>query len=195
MTHSGRGNATRGITLVELLVVVGIILLMMVLAVPAISNLNRSFNAARAGAVVREHLELARQHAVTRNEAIVVSFINTTDASGHQGFNVLQLSRRGNNGALIPLERPVRLPAGYALAEDGEWSSIIAELPSATIQFDSGPRDSKEILFEARGAADLPLESQWFLTIHNAANEAEPDANFITLVIDPPTGRTFAYHP
>lgn len=74
MTTFAQRSKRSAFTLVELLVVVGIIATLLVLVVPAFTGLGRGQNMRSSVAQLRSTLALARQWAITRNENTYVIF-------------------------------------------------------------------------------------------------------------------------
>lgn len=71
---TSRANARSGFTLIELMVVVGVISLLMVLLVPAFTNLKRSNDITNAAYTITGALEQARNYAIANNTYIWVGF-------------------------------------------------------------------------------------------------------------------------
>src|SRR5262245_9979521 len=63
-----------GFTMTEVLVTVGIILVIMALAVPAVGPVLRSMNITKASSMITDELNSARQLSLTRNHDIEVRF-------------------------------------------------------------------------------------------------------------------------
>ena len=88
-----------GFTLVELLVVIAIIVLLSVLAMPAISSLVASGNMTRNVSELSDTLELARQYATANNTYVWVAFYSST---GTNGLNSLSVAVLASNDGTDP---------------------------------------------------------------------------------------------
>jgi len=188
------GSAPSGFSLIEVLTVLAIVALLTALAAPAISSIRDSMQLARAGTLVQDQLHLARQMAITRNEPVIVSLFETTDETGN-AINMLTLSRIRKDGSRDLLTRASRLPLGCGVLMETAWSSVM-NLPTETRSLPSGiEAECRDIRFNPSGSTALAASAKWFLTIHLRRNKEKPGANFITLAIDPVTGRIFFYQP
>lgn len=184
-----------GFSLIELLVVIGLIVILAALLVPAIAGLQGSFQLSKAAAQIQDQLSLARQLAISGNEPVIVNLCETEDAQNRKGMNTLALCRIGQGGSLEIMEPPKQLPPGTSVSTNGVWSSIM-DLPVSEVTLPGGKKvDARAIRFEPSGSARLAVSGAWFLTVFGHQKSEDPDVNFVTLAIDPVTGRVFAYQP
>ena len=178
-------------SLLELLVVVTVMVIAMSLTLPAVVGMQRSYHLSKAASQIKDNLQLARQLAMARDEPVVASFCKVPDEFGKASYNVLMLSRELPDGTLAPISKPIRLSGAIGISGDARWSSIMTDALSGTYTnvFPNVNAPCQEFRFKASGATDLPSSSSWYLTLfHNPDSTALP-ANFVTLAIDPVTGR------
>lgn len=182
-----------GFSLMELLVVVVIVALVAALATPSLSSVLGSLNVSRAGQLIQDHLLLARQLAMTQNTSVVVSFCEMPDESGKPGFNTLLLSQLQKDGTLEAIGAPLKLSQGTVISPDQTWSTIMTLLgTNVSLRNQSVP--CHQFRFDSDGATSLSASGTWCLTVYDGKTSA-PDRNFVTLAIDPVTGRIFSYQP
>lgn len=194
MDRSLKTCSQSAFTLLEVLMVIGILILLAALTLPAVSGLQRSYQLGKSGGLLQGHLELARQLAITGNTPVIASLCMTRDESGNEGFNTLYLSRPGPGGELEAVARPLRLPPGFTISSDREWSSLM-DLEERELGLPSGRVPCRQIRFGASGSTDLPPSRNWFITVYHGETNPERNSNFITLAIEPVTGRVFQYQP
>lgn len=181
-------------SLVELLVVMAILTLLMTMVVPAISSIQQSYQLNKSSALLRDNLLLARQLAITQNTSIFASLCQVADESGQKRFNTLLLSRLRADGSMQSISKPVRFPPGFSISTDSKWSSVMT-LAETNVPLLASSVPCRQIRFKASGSTDLPVSSDWFLTIYHDPGSSGPSHNFVTLVLDPITGRVFSYQP
>lgn len=179
-----------GFSLLELLVVMAIIVIVASFSIAGLRGMQRGYQLTKAANQVKDSLQLARQLAMTRNEQIVASFCKVRDDFGSQGsLNALQLSRVDTNGTMEPVARLVRFPYGFSISENSDWSSIVGLLPETNTVVQATSVPCRQIRFRPSGFTALPSSNACYLTIYNSLGTATPSNNFVTLSMDPVTGR------
>src|SRR5688572_11545085 len=81
---TGFKTARQGVTVVELLVVIGIIVILATLSAPAVNRVMRASQLTYAGSLLSDHLALARQTALSKNHNVEFRFYQFAEP-GAQG--------------------------------------------------------------------------------------------------------------
>lgn len=211
-------------SLIELLVVCGIIALIAGFAVPSVVGMMKGSQLTQASQTLTDQIALARQLALTKNRSVEVRFYRfgdpespgeSPDKPDEGKYRGMQLFEVSNNGAALPIGKFQRLPTGIVMSK-GALSSLIEKLPERSASSASGdpelpilPGDSKweyrivAFRFLPDGSTDLsPVGGgsggNWFVTIHGIEQSetlSKPPANFFTLQVDPVSGTTKAFRP
>lgn len=140
-----KGRRTVAFTLIELLVVMSIIVIMMSIAIPAFTQINRSSSLTTAGGLLMDQLSAARQVALAQNKVVELRFYELGRDSnrgkqdgGDLGYRAVQIlvldhMERVNSPDGPSTEAPgytaygnlVRLPAGIVFSKDPAFSTVI----------------------------------------------------------------------
>lgn len=177
-------------SLLELLVVIGIVMLLLGLIVPSVSGVQAAYRLSMTGQLMEDQMKLARKLAIARNRPVIFSLCKSED----EKFDLVLLHQVQPDESLEMLTRPLRLPEGFSVAEGAPWSSLLT-LPAENVSFKSKSLECRQIEFRPSGATDLAPSNSWFLTLFDSEKSATPKDNFITLVLDPLTGTTTSHQP
>jgi uncharacterized protein (TIGR02596 family) len=212
-------NTRAGFSLIEMIVVVGIIALIASFAVPAASTVIRGSQLTQASQVLSDQISLARQQAITKNRSVEVRFYRfgdneqpgedpTNPKSGK--FRAIQLFEVLETGTAIPMGKISRLPSSVVINDgklttliDGEGKSSQApKLPTPTDpELPRGVKKNYEFVsfrFLPDGSTNLVPTENWYATLHDLTSRIEgdtPPANFFTIQVDPVSGTTKKYRP
>lgn len=196
--QQGRG----GFTLLELLVVLGVISVLVVLSVPMLSSMGQGQALTKASQQMKGQFELARQLAQTKNQRVELRFYL---GSGNElmATQVVSLDEDGNSEKPETMVSP--LPEQVASLSANPFSTLLTGAPTAKTvdrgdSWTSPSPDFAYVLFQPGGRVGLgaPTSGQtWTITLvekQNAEATTLPD-NFATLVFRPMTGLVQVVRP
>jgi len=193
----------RSFSLVELLVVMGIISILMAVTIPAISSVVESNNMNRAGQQVADEINLAKQLSSSRNTTVELRLFKLSGASS--GFNQLQLGTNSSTGLWVPLTRLSILPQKTAISENSTLSSAFST-NAPSIMTNAGPTlNASYYPFEFRPTGIMtPVLSipNYCLAIvparyaaTNYSTLTAPIKNYAIVQINPLTATPLVYRP
>ncbi len=200
--------ASRGFSLIEMLLVLVIIGIVAALVVPAADTVIRGMRLTQATQTVMDQLAIARQAAIGKNRIVEVRFYQFADPetpSSTVSFRAMQSLEMINSRGLAPLNNVIFLPVSTIMDAAPTLSSLLD--PSARTLCsgtDSLPRVGTNyhyiaVRFRPDGSTDLlPTGGPWFLTIHaevSGDSLSRPPANFSTVEIDPVNGDLKVFRP
>ncbi len=196
----------RAFTLLEQLMVMGIIVVLIGLAVPAISGISNSMKVTEAGHVVHETIQLGRATALARNLPVEVCILREQNSTNETSstYQLLKTRLLKADGSWEWISGNRRFAQGVIVSE--ELSNIISMQTRVTIP---GPtQDSEGIVLRIypsgrvelpSRSADLPLDASLFFTVglerDFERSPAIPPANFATILIDSRNARVITYRP
>lgn len=200
----------RAFSLVETLVVLGIVTVLFLLAVPGYQQMTKSSRVTVAGRTIIDELSLAQQTAVSRNTPVEVRFYKIEDPTrpNSESYRALQLFLYHNDQNIEPLGKVAFLPPGTAIMQDPAKSSFF--LPSDNPLIDPAEKTSdmplpnfkgnpKYISFRYRSNGETDMTGRpAFLTVvsvNDPVGATGLPANFFTVQIDPLSGRTRTFRP
>jgi len=200
---SGRSRRYRSFSLVELLVVMGILAILMAVTIPAISSVVESNNMNRAGQQVADEINLAKQLSSSRNTTIEMRIFKLSGASS--GYTQLQLGTNSSTGLWVPLTRLSILPQKTAISENTTLSSAFSTNTAPTMTNTGPTLNATYYPFEFRPTGIMtPVLSitNYCLAIVPARYAATtystltaPIKNYAIVQINPLTSTPLVYRP
>lgn len=176
-------------SLLELLVVMGIMGLVLVMTLPALNSTREGLDVTRGTDIVVDSLNLARQQATSLNRPVVVRFYNSVaDEDGVDGFSRLQLFVLQDDGALEASTKMQRLPDRVLISGAAGMRNFLTNAPttpSPAFPAEAGLLAS-ELTIRRDGSADLTPGQSSYLTVvpRRQRDKSEPD-NFGIVTIEP----------
>lgn len=197
----GPDHLAGGFSLIEMLMVVGIMAILLVISVPAFSSLMSSNNLAQGGQILADQINLARQMASAKNQAIEFRLIRLGGVSA-KGYHAVQLWGSDTTGVSRPLSRLILFPQNILVSENKTALSTALEYSSeGTMPAGAGAAgDAPYAAFQIRPSGvvtpPMPMDDFYFTVVSARHAEAAtlPD-NYVTVQINPQTGTALIYRP
>ena len=186
----------KGFSLVELLIVMGILMLLVAVTIPSLSGLKRSSDMQVAATRAIEQFQLGRQIAKVKNRSVEMR-IYTADKTA-LGAPSIQLFSVKDDGTLEAAERRVVLPNSVAFSESATFSDFLNKYSTKTN--DSKYGDFYSFRFRGGGQPALSVtNTPPALTIMSREdverNSGSLPPNYVTIQLEPQTGRPRVYRP
>jgi uncharacterized protein (TIGR02596 family) len=191
----------RAFSLIELLVIIGIIALLSVFAVPTLNSVLQGGQLSQATTQVIATLSHAMQRATSDNQAVDVRLIA---GSGGGKYRYLQLLVRQPDGTFRPLDRLVKLPDTAQIATNPALTSFFnrpvqtAGTNDPTLPDLGAGYRFVEFQIRPNRRLSLDIEKKWFITVFAEREDpalSSPPANFATIQIDPVNGGITFFRP
>lgn len=208
----------RGFSLVELLVVMMIILMLMAIAIPALTGTLRSSHLNSAGRSVIDQLNLAGQTARSRNVSVEVRFYLLPDynkavtetATVYRGFQLFSINE---GGQAIPLGKPEYFHNPVVISTDPKMSALFADKSdSNSAQYEHSPLSAganadprlpefdwnykyTPFQFTPSGATNLKAGKEYLTLLLKNGDSLEKGGNFYTIQVDPISGSVRSFRP
>lgn len=188
-----------GFSLVELLAVMATVGILLAVSVPAMSSLMASSNLSRAGGMLVDQINLARQMASARNVVVEVRLIRMNDSG--EGYQAIQLWSNDGAGQTKPLGGLSQLPQNTSIA--GNTAVLSKALASVKVQQmpSGGNTDGKDFVsFQIRpGGTVIPAigMNDFYLSVVSSGNagDSQLPKNYVTVQVNPQTGTPLVYRP
>jgi len=221
---SRASSPEKAFSLIEMMVVLGIVGLLLAFAAPNLFSLISSNTLTGEGTVLRNQLTFAQQIAVSKNADVEVRFFKMPDFSAAQTeetFRAYQLYQYNQEGELTPISTFFRIKAPVAV--HGDLSTLLnpqsggATSVDKAYGFDSPRSDRSEapageggsmqstpyvaFRFRPDGSTDLPFRTgnrdTWYITLvqgEGALRTNDPD-NYLCLQVNPYNGQVSEFRP
>ena len=224
MKNSQTRDASRkAFSLIELLIVLGVVGLLLAFAAPNLFSLINASTLTGEGTLLENQLTLAQQEAVAKSSDVEIRFFKLADASAAQieeryrAYQLFQYNREGDMEPISAFFR-VRAPAAFHLdlstllqpgKATGDDKKYGFESPrEGQYEAPAGAGGSKVMTdyisfrFRPDGSTDLPFRSgdardTWYITLvqgEGAIESSMPD-NYVCLQVNPYNGSVSQYRP
>lgn len=196
-----RAGGFRGFSLIELLAVIGIIILLAALTIPAIGGMMEGMRVRQAGERLVDEFNHARASALARNEPAEVCFLRMPDPSGGAAaYRAIRTRLIRSDGTAYWISQTRRFPTGIILADSAARSSILGSQTPETIADVPGVIDGVYVRINPNGRTELgngSLSGPMFVTAGperdlEGSGSTMPD-NFILVRIDARNGRVTSF--
>lgn len=199
-------------SLVELLTVIGILAILAAVGASAFRS-GRGYSLVMGANLIIDELNLARQTALSQNRLVEMRLYNLpADVGGAQQFRAFRTMIYDATTATVkPLGKLRRLPTGVIMVNDPNFSTVLAPAnpfpaAGATDNLPTANNVSyKAVPFLPSGGTALNINGTsatadtWFISLKYEndpiASATRPAADFITIQIDPSTGRAKTFRP
>jgi uncharacterized protein (TIGR02596 family) len=199
--NTGGGSLTAanrtGFSIIELLVVVAILGVLMVLTLPAVSSIMQSSDLTRAGQMLADQVNLARQMASAQSAVTEIRLIELPGRTGYTGIQIWKADSAGTLKAARPL---ARLPQAVAISRNPAHSAAIGSLVESKMPAESPVANADYVSVQIRPSGFVtPVMgmNSLFFTVMSESKTADSSlpANYFMLQINPLTGAPLVYRP
>lgn len=218
--HLTKLRAIRAFSMIEILVVVGIMSLLMVMGAPTMTALFSSSKIGQGSQHLVNFLTIARQTAIKENAGVEVRFYKFENKSTPQKDDLYQAYRmfllkppagsQSNTDmevAAVGLEPLQKMPGNCYITDAAGMSSMLNDQVILGEEENvRGLESNKRVnapyrgfVFRPDGSVNLPQSQKWFLTVLSKEmffkkKEGSPD-NYVCLSLNPVNGDIRQYTP
>ncbi len=212
----------RAFSLVELLVVIGVIAVLMVLSAPSMSAAFKGSKLSQGGEALRNLINQGRQTALKNNLPVEVRIFRFDDLETPEEtpyymgarLYLMRLNLANNNDPLASelkeeaVGNLLKLPAGIIISDDLLQSSLVDATKVITgkanikgIDPNQVEKEADYVAFQIRpdGSMNLPSTQRWFLTLFNREEvirgKQSTPSDYVCLQVNPYTCDVRWYHP
>ena len=219
-----QSHQVKGFSLIELMVVLGVVGLLMAFAAPNLFSLITANSLTGEGTVLRNQLTYAQQIAISKSADVEVRFFKSTNpdrAQTEEIFGAYQLFQYNDEGEMAPISSffQIRAPVvvhenlstlldpGMNGASQSERNYGYTSPATGRAEAPTGEgralRSTEYVAFRFRpdGSTDLPNRTRssdtWFVTLvqgEGAMNASDPD-NYLCLQVNPYNGQVSEFRP
>ncbi len=190
---------TRAFSLIELLVVMGILILLMTFAIPAFNSITVGSNLNRAGLMIGDEIALARQEAVSKNRdvQVVLYKLPTGTTSAWRGIRLLRIDQTPAGMVTNAASRLLQIPEGVLISPDAAYSPLLTSAVNDTVTLPGyGTVQCASFRFRANGSLESRISSASnFLTLQSVTATGNPPANYYTIQVNTLTGKLSVFRP
>ncbi len=217
--HKSNGRA---FSLIEMMVVLGVVGLLLAFAAPNLFSLITSNSLTGEGVVLKNQLTFAQQTAISKNADVEVRFFQIPDyanAREEEAFRAYQLFQYNLDGNLVPITTLFRIKAPVGVHEklstilDPQANTSTADKKfgfssptkgqTGTTEGGGTPENAKYVAFRFRpdGSTDLPFRTgssdTWYITLvqGEGALKADKPDNYVCLQVNPYNGQVSEFRP
>lgn len=200
-------RAQQAFTLLELLVVVGIIAVLTSLTVTSFQGIVGNYHISAAGNLLSDEIQYAQQAAISRNKPVQVRLYRDKEEDTWRTVATVITAQVSDTGTTQWLTAPRRLPGAVVINSDPSRSTFFSVNDSPALdkqtESDQAPAgirgcDYVSVEFQADGSVLPGKLMPWVLMVHDGrvspATGAVPN-NFVAVILDPRTGRSFLRQP
>lgn len=214
-----------GFSLIELMVVLGVVGLLLAMAAPNLFSLISANTLSGEGQVLRNQLTYAQQIAVSKNADVEVRFFYMEDLSNagvEQAFRAFQLFQYNQDGVLVPISSFFRIRAPVAIhqqlstlldsgngatgeSNDKKFGFIAPVKGACEAPSGEGGRlrmtDYVAFRFRPDGSTDLPFrtggDDTWYITLVQGEGALQTDRpeNYLCIQVNPYNGQVSEFRP
>ncbi len=201
-------------TLLEMLTVIAIVAVITAIAVPAYTTISRASGLTNSASLLVDQLTRGRQEALAKNRVVEARFYQIPDelggAASFRAFRLWVYDQTVQTAA--PLTNLFTFSNGIVVSSDVKFSTLMNRSASPQTEIVSGYKDPlpyQSFRFRATGGTDLDPSGltsadasvppdHWFLTLKAASDPVAgtlPAHNYVTILLDPVSGRVRIFRP
>jgi len=190
-----RAKAWAGFTLVELLLVIGIMVLLLSVVVPSVSQVGDAYNLAKEGQAMNDRITLARQLAMSKNCDVELRFYASKTPEGMTTWSTQLWQFNSASGTYKEISAKSPVSHSIVVVDNDALSPLLSKLKSG-----ANPDKASEVWnalrFRPNGRTAATLDnSNNFITLQLRRDEGNAKANYYTLQINQLSGQVKTYRP